>query len=336
LHLIGLVESVDHVCCRYRLRAFRDQFVAAGHTLELEPLSHNWGARWRTFAGLRRADAVILLRRLLPPWEVGFIRRCARRLIFDFDDAVFLRDSYSDAERSRRRKRRFEAIARATDAVVAGNTWLAAQARAAGATRTVRVVPSCVDPNRYPRAMHDSADGVRLIWVGSSSTLQGLERVRDLLDAVGAAVPNVRLKLVSDRFAEFGRLPVEQCTWSEQSETAEIAAADIGISWLPDDDWSRGKCGVKVLQYMAAGLPVVANPVGVQTDLVRHGETGFLATTPAEWVEAVRRLAADPDLRRRMGVLARWRVEREFSVEHGGRLWRDLLDTMAAHRRVAG
>jgi glycosyltransferase involved in cell wall biosynthesis len=160
--------------------------------------------------------------------------------------------------------------------------------------------------------------------------------VRDLLDAIGAAIPNLRLTLVSDRFTAFGRLPVEPCVWAEETEAADIAAADIGISWLPDDDWSRGKCGVKVLQYMAAGLPVVANPVGVQAHLVSHGETGFLATTPADWIDAVRRLAADPDLRRRMGVLARWRVEREFSVAAGSLLWRDLLDTIAPQRRVAG
>ena len=104
-----------------------------------------------------------------------------------------------------------------------------------------------------------------------------------------------------------------------------MAAADVGISWVPDDLWSRGKCGLKVLQYMAAGLPVVANPVGVQADLVRHGETGFLARTPAEWVEALRRLGADPELRCRLGAAGRRRVEAEFSVEAGAARWLTLL-----------
>src|SRR5207253_3934259 len=117
------------------------------------------------------------------------------------------------------------------------------------------------------------------------------------------------LKLICDRFLSLRHLPVVRCRWSQAGETAALADADIGISWVPDDLWSRGKCGLKVLQYMAAGLPVVANPVGVQAELVRHGENGFLARTPDEWAEAVGRLAHDPELRRRMGQAGRRLVE---------------------------
>jgi glycosyltransferase involved in cell wall biosynthesis len=186
-------------------------------------------------------------------------------------------------------------------------------------------------------ARHDGAGpAVRLVWVGSSSTLQGLERVQPVLEAVGAGVPGVRLKLICDRFLILRRLPVEPCLWSESTEAVEIAEADIGISWLPDDDWSRGKCGLKVLQYMAAGLPVVANPVGVQADLVRHGESGLLAATPTEWAEAISRLARGPSLRRRLGAAGRRRVEEEFSVAAGGRRWRALLDALGSAARAAG
>jgi glycosyltransferase involved in cell wall biosynthesis len=337
MHLIGLVESPDHVCCRYRLRAFQADLAAAGHHVEIQSLPRRWWDRLRIMPALGRADAVILQRKLLPPWQTAILRRCVRRLIFDFDDAVFMRDSYAArGPESVRRRRRFAATVRAADAVVAGNRWLAEQARAAGATGAIRVVPSCVEPNRYPRARHESTDVTRLIWVGSSSTLNGLEQTRDLFDAVADSVPNVRLKVISNRFPTFGRLPVEPCPWSEENEAAQIAAGDIGISWVPDDDWSRGKCGLKVLQYMAAGLPVVANPVGVHATLIQHGETGFLASTPEEWVTAIRRVAADADLRRRMGALARWRVESDYSVTAGARLWRDLLTQPALTRRAAG
>ena len=123
----------------------------------------------------------------------------------------------------------------------------------------------------------------------------------------------------------FGDLPVEECVWSEATEPAELAAADVGIGWVPDDPWSRGKCGLKLLQYMAAGLAVVANPVGVQTDLVTPGETGLLATTTDDWVNAIRTLANDPHLRRRLGRAGRERVEREYSVAVGGRRWVEVL-----------
>jgi glycosyltransferase involved in cell wall biosynthesis len=336
VRIAALVESVNHVCCRYRLRAFADEWRRAGHSLELFPRPRGWWGRMRLTSRLAPFDAVVLQRHLPARWELAALRRKARHLIFDFDDAIFLRDSFSPKGlTSRRRQLRFSAVVRAADVVGAGNPWLAERARSAGATYVV-VVPTCVEPASYESARHKRTDEVRLVWVGSASTLRGLEQVGGLLDRVGASIPGVRLKLVCDRFASFGRLPVETCPWNEATEAAEIAAADVGISWLPDDDWSRGKCGLKVLQYMAAGLPVVANPVGVQADLVRHGETGFLATTAVEWKKSVRTLAEDPELRRRMGAAGRLRVEREFSVTSGARRWCELLASLQHARRAVG
>src|SRR5262249_37482807 len=151
-------------------------------------------------------------------------------------------------------------------------------------------------------------------WVGSSSTLKGLQATRPLLEHLGRRIPGIQLKLVCDRFLELRDMPVVPCPWKEATEAAEIAAADIGISWLPDDLWSRGKCGLKVLQYHAAGLPVVANPIGSHREMIRDGETGFLASTPEEWVQAVTRLAGDARLRQRMGFLGREQVEADYSV----------------------
>src|SRR5207237_3454969 len=140
-------------------------------------------------------------------------------------------------------------------------------------------------------------------------------------EELGKTIPAIQLKVICDRSLTLEHLPVEFCPWREDTEAAEIARGDIGVSWLPDDLWSAGKCGLKVLQYMAAGLPVVANPVGVQADLVRHGETGFLAETPQQWVDAVGRLAHDPALRQRMGKAGRQRVGGEFGVASGAARW---------------
>jgi glycosyltransferase involved in cell wall biosynthesis len=334
MRLLGLVETPDHVCCRYRLRAFHDGLTVAGHSHEIRRMPRHLWDSVQTFSGLSRYDAVILQRRLISPWRFRILRRLSRKLIFDFDDAVFMRDSYSaKGAESPRRRRRFTMIVRGADVVVAGNDWLAERARSAGA-RDVRVIPTCIDPGRYPRAKH--VDGpLRLVWVGSSSTLNGLERIAGLLDVVGAGVPGVRLKLIANRFPEFGRLSVEPRPWAEETEADELASADVGISWIPDDDWSRGKCGLKVLQYMAAGLPVVANPVGLHAKLVRHGETGFLARSESEWLSAIRRLADDASLRRRMGTAGRWQVERDYSVDAGARRWLDLLRSIDGLRRLA-
>ncbi|HEX5272618.1 MAG TPA: glycosyltransferase family 4 protein [Gemmataceae bacterium] len=327
MRLVALVESPDHVCCRYRLAAFRPYLEAAGHTLDLRPWPRRWWSRLRLGRALDGADVVILQRRLLPVWLLYLLRCAAPRLVFDFDDAVFVRDSYSPkGPHSASRLHRFMATVETADAVVAGNRYLADEAtRWAAAPGRVHLVPTCVDPSRYAPARHDG-DGVELVWVGSSSTLRGLEIVRPLLERVGREVPGARLKLVSDRFLRLNHLPVIERPWSECAEAADVASADVGISWVPDDLWSRGKCGLKVLQYMAAGLPVVANPVGVQAELVRPGETGFLACTPDEWVAALRRLAGDPDLRRRLGAAGRRLVEAEFGVAAGAARWVGLLD----------
>jgi glycosyltransferase involved in cell wall biosynthesis len=336
VRLTALVESPGHVCCRYRLAAFRAPLAQAGHQLELRPWPRHWWGWLRLGQALRHTDAVILQRKLLQRWQLHLLCRAAPLLIFDFDDAVFLRDSYAPKGLlSARRLRRFAAVARAADAIVAGNAFLAEEA-AVFAPGRVHVVPTCVDPARYPLARHQAGELVQLVWIGTASTIRGLEAVQPLLEDLGKQFPQLRLKLISDRFFELAHLPVVTCRWSEPSEAAEIAAADIGISWIPDDLWSRGKCGLKVLQYMAAGLPVVANPVGVHQEMIRHGETGFLATRRADWVEAIAALARDPDLRRRMGQAGRLRVERAYSVTAGSTAWTALLARLAQRTALAG
>ena len=327
MHITALVESPDHVCCRYRMAAFRPFFERAGHQLELRPWPRRWWSQLRLTRVVRQADVVVLQRKLMPIWQLYTLRCSAPRLIFDFDDAIFHRDSYSHKGlHCLRRQLAFSALVESADRVVAGNGFLGEQTARWTAADKIQVIPTCLDPDSYPLASHHrTGKGVQLVWVGSSSTLRGLEQIQPQLEVIGRKVPGTSLKLISDRFLKLHHLPVIPCPWTASHEAVDVASADVGISWVPDDLWSRGKCALKVLQYMAAGLPVVANPVGVQADLVRPGETGFHAQTPEEWVEAIARLAADPALRRRMGLAGRERVEQEFSVAAGAARWLQLL-----------
>ncbi|MFO0805320.1 MAG: glycosyltransferase family 4 protein [Gemmataceae bacterium] len=327
MKLAALVEAEDHVCCRYRLAAFRPHFEAAGHSLDLHPVPKSWYGRLTI--GRIEADAIIVQRKLLPRVPLALLRHRAKRLIFDFDDAVWLRDSYSPKGfHDRRRASRFRHTAAMCDLVVAGNETLAAEARTF-ANRVV-VIPTCVDSTRLRvRDQHREHADVQLVWVGSSSTLRGLEQFIPTLSAIGREVPGTRLKIICDRFLDIFNLPVDRCVWNEATEGDEIAAADIGIGWVPDDPWSRGKCGLKVLQYQAAGLPVVANPVGVQADFVRIGVTGFQATTTEQWVNAIRELASSAELRRTLGAAGRRQVEERYSVAAGAKLWLDALQSLS-------
>ncbi len=336
MKLVALVDSVDHVCSRYRLAAFEPYLVAAGHTLELRPLPDGLFARATLFRSLRTADAVILQRKLLPSLQLRLLRQSARQLIFDFDDAIWLRDSYSwKGTQSRRRFRRFARTVKAADLVVAGNDFLKDAALRVVPHADADVIPTCIDPSRYQVAQHVRRDRLHLVWIGSSSTLQGLERIRPILDAIGRAVPGTRLKLICDRFVGFEHLAVEPLPWCAANEARDLASADIGITWIPDDDWSRGKCGLKVLQYQAAGLPVIANPVGVHPVFVESGATGVLAHTPDDWIAGVRSLF-DPEERARHGALARTRVEEQYSVAAGARRWIEALHRLIELQKRAG
>jgi len=333
MRLLALVDSPVHVCCRYRIRAFESALRDVGCSLICESLERGLFARTRQMWSAARFDAVILQRKLLPGWQLAILRRSARRLIFDFDDAVLFRDSHDRRGiRSARRERRFARVVQAADAVIAGNGFLAERALLADARpENLWTIPTCVDPSRYPDG--PERDGSRetigerppeLVWIGSSSTLKGLEAQQSLWERLGREIPGLRLRVICDRFPDFANIQTIPVVWSEATEARELARGDVGVSLLPDDDWSRGKCGLKVLQYQAAGLPVIANPVGANLDMVRPGETGLLATTDEEWVAAVRTLS-NASLRAEMGANGRRRVESDYSVDAWARTFASVV-----------
>jgi len=317
MRLLALVEAPDHVCCRRRLRAFEPALSRAGCSLTIESLERGALRRIIQFARLEPYDAVLLQRLLMPAWQLRRLRKASRRLIFDFDDAILHNDSYCPrGVASPKRARRFAATVRLADVVIAGNDYLAECALKAGARRgSVTMVPTCVGAADFATAERGpDRGGLELVWIGSSSTLQGLERRRGLWERLGREVPNLKLRAICDRFPDFGPLPIIPIQWSERTEAQEVAAGDVGINWMPDDLWSRGKCGLKILQYQAAALPVVANPVGVHREMIEPGVSGFLPRSDTEWLEAIGRLAAEPALRRRMGNAGRAAAEANYSV----------------------
>jgi hypothetical protein len=329
--LLALTEGPDHVCYRYRVRAFQPALAEAGWSVEVAPLVGNGMNRYKTLCRAAQFDAVLLQRRLLPAWQFAALRKSAKRLIFDFDDAVLYRDSYHPRGfHCPRRARRFARTVRAADVVLAGNDFLAQTAIRHGARPLrVQVMPTCIPIHRYPNDNRGRTDAhLDLVWVGSSSTLQGLRQREALLSRIGSEIPHVRLRLICDQFPTFGSMATLPIQWSEASEAVEINQGDVGISLMPDDLWTRGKCGLKLLQYQAAGLPVIADPVGVHAQIVRPGFNGLLPRADDDWVAAVRSMAAAPERRRTMGRVARSIVEVEYSVDS----WRDRFTAWVTGR----
>ncbi len=331
MKVLALIERPQHVCYRYRIEAYASALFERGLHLETTPLRQGGVPRVFRLSAAASADVVILQRKLLPRWQLQLLRRFAKRLVYDMDDAVFQRDSFRrKGPKSCRRERRFRATVAAADAVIVGNEYLRRCTAQVGSSKPIHVVPTTVQPRYYrPTRHHRVGANVRLAWIGSSSTLPGLKMAERQLWAASEQVRGLELRLVCDRSVDLAGINVVLRPWAAATEAAELAHADIGISWLSDDSWSRGKCGLKVLQYMAAGLPVVANRVGMNRHMVIHGETGLLADTPDEWAQAIARLAADPELRCRLGAAGRRVVEQHYAVDRWGPRFARIIKAIA-------
>lgn len=317
MKVLALIQASNEVCCRYRIEAYRAALAEEGFELEIVALRKGILGRLGDLRRAKTADAVILQRKLLPLWELSLLRSWSKNLIFDVDDAVYQRDSNSrKSATSGRRLTRFRATACDADAVFVGNDFLRLVVSKWAAPERVFLMPTCVNPAKYRLAHHSrKAPDARLIWIGQSSTLETLGIAGGQLGAIAQRLPDMEFRQICNRSASFAALNVVFRPWSVDTEAAELTEGDIGIAFMPDDSWSLGKCGLKVLQYMAAGLPVVANPVGVHREMVIHGETGFLAATPTEWAEAVDRLAAQPELRAKLGAAGQQFVQKRYSTE---------------------
>jgi len=239
-----------------------------------------------------------------------------RRLVYDVDDAIWAGDTSSGAHAMawlKRSRQKARWLAERADHVVAGNAILADWLRQYAAR--VTVIPSLVDVRTIRPRTHREMDDVVLGWIGSRTTARYLERLEQPLADVRRRVRGrVTLVVVGGTLSR--RVPgvhYEVIPWSEANEREALRRMDIGVMPLVDTEWTRGKCAYKALQYMAAGVPVVADPVGITEAAVGAG--GAMASGPEEWAEAIVRLASDADRRALVGAAGRARVCAEFSVE---------------------
>lgn len=288
-----------------------------------------------------RADVVVVHREAVPRGNRPVLRRLRRLgipLVYDFDDAIWLapREFVEVGEDSRSAMNpgkdpgEVDALIAGADLVLAGNESLAAHAREAGARRVV-VLPTPVDTGEFrPRAATPPRDLPLLGWIGSPTATYCIRDVAPALTRVAREVPFRLLVVGASGPVEVPGVEVLRRDWALKREVEDYASLDVGLYPLPDNPWTRGKCAYKAILYGACGVPCVASPVGMNADVVRDGETGFLATTEDEWTDRLLRLLRDAVLRRRLGAAARAHVEERYSL-------RVLAPRMiAALRSVAG
>jgi glycosyltransferase involved in cell wall biosynthesis len=267
---------------------------------------------------IRDYDLVYLFREaalLGPPSFERTIARSGVPVVFDFDDAVF--HSYKSPSNGYLSYLKFPGktaeICRLSAQIMAGNRYLADYA--SKHSKWVTIVPTTIDTDKY-RPIERSAEPERLTigWSGSFSTIQHLDTIRDVLQEL-ATTEAFRLRVIGTPSYELPGVDVDAVPWKSETEIDDLAEFDIGLMPLPDDNWSKGKCALKALQYMALGIPSICSPVGVNSTIIQDGKNGFLAGSTAEWLEKIKHLMHSAELRQKLGRAGRETVEQEYSAK---------------------
>lgn len=247
-------------------------------------------------------------------YEKAFARSKAK-LVFDFDDSIWLQNVSSANKNLNwlKNPHKTSKIIELADLVIAGNKYL--KEYADRFNDQTMIIPTTIDTTEYQRIDQDN-DKVCIGWSGSITTIQHFEYALPFLRKVKAKFGGkVTFKVIGDGNYRNEELDIQGIAWNKQDEIKELSSFDIGIMPLPDDEWAKGKCGLKGLQYMALEIPTIMSPVGVNQEIIAHGKNGFLAKEADEWLTIIGDLIKDKALRNKVGKAARKTVVDHYSVE---------------------
>jgi glycosyltransferase involved in cell wall biosynthesis len=298
----------------------------AGNSTHWSSVLGSYVKRLRRLAASQKFDLVWVEAEVFP-WLPGWGELwLAGRVpyVVDYDDAAFHRyDRHAVAAIRWLLGGKIDRVMKRAALVVAGNSYLADHARQAGATR-IEILPTVVDLRRYPPSSADPGSDFVIGWIGSKSTTRYL---LPLFEVWREALTwqKTSLRLVGSGALALPGVAADIVDWSESSEVQAVQSFSVGIMPLQDDPWSRGKCGYKLVQYMACGLPVVASPVGVNCEIVQHGHNGYLAASETEWLSALSQLRSQPERCEEFGRAGRRKVESRYSLEVTGPRLVELL-----------
>lgn len=299
---------------RYRFVQYIDLLKEDGIDCEVKKIEKSFLKRLAMYKGLANYDIVFLQRRLLNILDLYFLRKNAKRLVFDYDDAIMYKDSSSNNIESPRRMKRFMNTLLACDTIICGNSYL--KDLAGDYKDKAVVIPTVLDTGQYSvKSDYKGTGKIRLGWIGSKKTIFYLKDLEGIFKRLKKGGLDFELLVISDEFIDIEGVEVVKKKWSEETEKDDLRSIDIGLMPIRNDLWSRGKCGFKILQYMAAGATPVASSVGANKEIIIEGETGCLAASDDDWVKAIKKLSDDEGLRQRLGQASRQRVDSEYSLK---------------------
>ena len=315
MRIAFLVQGLETPRTRYRVTQYLPLFHKQGVETRVISIPRGTMRRLRDFHSLDEFDLVVLQKRLLGAFDFHYIRRKAKHLVFDVDDAIMVKPDAMPQE-SRRRRVRFERTIAESDLVFAGNSYLMKVIQGLGAKAIL--VPTCIDLNRYQASRVKSSgmeEPLHLGWIGSQSTLPYLRELKPVFRELGQMSVPMDLTIICNTFFDDCGIPVCKKIWSSETEVRDLMELDVGLAPLPDNSWTIGKSATKVVQYMAAGLPVITSPVGANAEIVQDGVNGFHVKERKEWMDRILFLAEHRDEGIRMGMAGRQLVEKSYSVQ---------------------
>jgi glycosyltransferase involved in cell wall biosynthesis len=248
-----------------------------------------------------------------PFWFEQLLRR-GRRMIVDYDDATFhVYDNHPNKLMRFLLGRKIDKIMATADVVVAGNSYIADRAKKAGASHVV-IVPSVIDISKYSVKNWSQAKPTVIGWIGSPSSQKLLESIFPVLEQIARTRP-VEYRFVGVHNLKKADFAYQAYDWSEETEVDMIKGFDIGIMPIENKPFQHGKCGFKLIQYLACGVPIVGTPIGVNQDIILMGKNGFPASTELEWVQALNTLLDDPVTAAEFGKFGRRQVEEKYCIQ---------------------
>jgi glycosyltransferase involved in cell wall biosynthesis len=339
---------------RFRFEQYLGILQGQGHTYEIHSFlfPHNWRlfadpgnitrkigvlliGYLRRFALISRAgkfDRVFIHREAAPlgppliEWLISKVLR--KKVIYDFDDAIWLTDRVDESlvEKLLRQRGKVPRICSMSHKISAGNAYLASYARMHN--EHVIINPTTIDTafHRQNKSVKRNAGHITIGWTGSSSTLKYLSLLARPMTELTNKYPHIRFVVIADRRPKLSIPSFGFIKWTPNTEIEDLQQLDIGLMPLPDDEWSKGKCGFKALQYMSLGIPTIASPVGVNNEIITHGVNGLLASSEDEWISAIELLLHDAHLRKRLGQAGMETVANRYSVSSNAERFLSLFE----------
>jgi glycosyltransferase involved in cell wall biosynthesis len=271
---------------------------------------------------IRGADVLYIQRLLFNPFKLSIIRAASQRIVYDFDDAVM----FGSRGKSPTRARKFKNMVKCADAVFCGNYFLREEARQ-HRDDNIYYIPTVVDTDEYPVKEHTEKSPVTVGWIGSRSTLRYLVDLEELV-LKSPDHKEIVYKIVADKSLNTETQNVIFEKWNAEKEKSQLLSFDVGVMPLRDDVWSRGKCGLKLIQYMASGLPSITHPVGASQEIITDGADGMLRSDIDGWRDAIEKLSRNVAERARLGRAARDVVEERYSLKVWGPKVGEIVESL--------